>query len=533
MANRYNIYKLKIGSLNKLVRKVTNEGLIKQKTIQNGDYQLTFYFSENVEGNDVWWYTAYKDFFKEGIEEPQNYFYFGLLIIEKVSDKNIVYAVSLGKSHFYLNKFIVNHFGINVATRIADGTTTVLKKSRLFSGTKRQEISSYIAFQLDNYDAGESVEHIKLRATDESVWGDKSIVFADSIQFDYDEDPLDIVSIISEIETVLGQDPILELPKLEIVNNTELIGKLDLSLVEMLKGNDPSVTIEEFTSYGVNICFNYTNYNYKIYHYNDRKHEHKVDLDQSLTTDSIKGFFTKLDKQFSIDDIRIQFSDDTTSKFTKPLKELLDFHVVFEGENYFLKNGEWFLFNETFKEYLYKSLTKIKFEKDGYLSEKEYITWKKEKSKKIKDPSYIGDKLVYREYYFNFLKSENEGYILLDRQNESVTSLNKGARDYKVEVADLYKDNILWAVKIGKKNTEAIYNIAQSLTSIELIKKGNIEFDKTIDSCGLWFVLDEDIKSIDEINSIQVLLSIESWKKKIESFGLIPIIRISQRIDID
>ena len=41
---------------------------------------MTFYFSEKVEGNDVWWHETYKEFLISQDNSPKNIFYFGLLI---------------------------------------------------------------------------------------------------------------------------------------------------------------------------------------------------------------------------------------------------------------------------------------------------------------------------------------------------------------------------------------------------------------------------------------------------------------------
>jgi hypothetical protein len=80
MHNTYNIYKIRHERLADLSQKLTSVGLIEQKTLESNNYKMTFYFSENVDGNPIWWWQTYSDFFKEGIDEPKNYFYFGVLL---------------------------------------------------------------------------------------------------------------------------------------------------------------------------------------------------------------------------------------------------------------------------------------------------------------------------------------------------------------------------------------------------------------------------------------------------------------------
>ena len=106
MANTYNIYKVKFAKIDQLKEKLKSVGLVEQKTLEKDGYLKTFYFSEKVEGNEVWWWKAYRDFFNEGIEEPKNLFNFAVLVCQNITEPEKIFAVSLGKSHFYLSKFI-------------------------------------------------------------------------------------------------------------------------------------------------------------------------------------------------------------------------------------------------------------------------------------------------------------------------------------------------------------------------------------------------------------------------------------------
>lgn len=169
MGSTYNIYKVKFEKKDELLSKIGSVGLVEQKTQIYENYEMIFYFSEEIEGNDVWWYETYREFFKADITSPKNLFYFALLICINTDDPEEIYAVSLGKSHFYLSKFIESDFGITLAVRMADESTTLLKKSRYFTGTKRHEVSSYENFNKNSYDSGESVEHLKLKASNKEM----------------------------------------------------------------------------------------------------------------------------------------------------------------------------------------------------------------------------------------------------------------------------------------------------------------------------------------------------------------------------
>lgn len=528
MSNTYNIYKINFEKINELISKIVSVGLVEQKKQIYDNYEMTFYFSEDVEGNDVWWYETYKDFFNPNTRSPKNIFYFGLLICKNLDEPNEVYAVSLGKSHFYLSKFIELNFGITLAVRMGDEKTTILKKSRYFTGTKRHEVSSYENFNINSYESGESVEHLKIKASDHKVWGDKNIIFADSLQLNVNKTPNELAQILNDISDTLATEEVIKLPKLELVTDIELIEKLDSKIIESLTKN-ASINLEEMSVSGISISFRFNEHSYELIFKKERKHVAKLDLGNTFYISIISDFIEE-QKINNIDDLYVRFRIEESGRFTQPLKELLDFHTEEEKSNYFLKNGKWFKFNETFTEYLKKSLEQLEicFEKD--LVEEDYLIWKAAKEAKIKNGESVDDKITYREYYFNLELSNNNGYELLDRQLKAIQSLNVKGKKYKVEVADLYKENEIISVKISSNPQDLIYNIEQSKSSLELIKQGMIAFDYVLESASLWLALEKPISSIIEINSIQFLLALDSWKKRVEFFGLKPRIYISKHI---
>ncbi|MFH3639517.1 sporadically distributed protein, TIGR04141 family, partial [Acinetobacter baumannii] len=65
MGNTYNIYKIRPNKYDELIEKVEKVDLIEQKTIISGNYEMTFYFSEKLKGNEIWWWTTYREFFNK------------------------------------------------------------------------------------------------------------------------------------------------------------------------------------------------------------------------------------------------------------------------------------------------------------------------------------------------------------------------------------------------------------------------------------------------------------------------------------
>lgn len=528
MSNTYNIYRLKFEELDNLLKKINSVGLVEQKTQVYDNYEMTFFFSENIEGNDVWWHQTYKTFLNPQTKPPKNIFYFGLLICKNQDDPKEIYAVSLGKSHFYLSKFIQSDFGIGLAIRMANEQSILLKKSRYFTGTKRHDVSAYEKFNKDSYDSGESVEHLKLKASNTEVWGDKNIVFADSIQLDVSKEPSELPKILNDISDSMKDDEIIRLPKLDLVSDEMLINELNSLLLNSIVNSEGNVCIEEISISGININFRFNECNYELIFKKGRKEVAKLDIGNSLNIVEISSF-VKENNISNLDEIKVRFTREESNQYTKDLKEILDFYKEYEGSNYFLKNGKWFKFNQNFMEYLKKSLVGIELVNAHDLIEHEYLDWKSQKDNEIANGTNL-DKLTYREYYFNKKMSDENGYELLDRQLEMIRSLDPDGKKYKIEVADLLKDNEIISVKITTNTQDLIYNIEQSKSSLELIKQNQISVNCKLEAVALWIVYEKPISSIIEINSIQFLLALDSWKKRVQFFGLKPRVYISQHI---
>lgn len=527
MHNTYNIYRVKHSKLEELIEKISGVGLKEQKTIPSNNYSLKFFFSENIIGNEVWWWTTYREFFNDGVKEPRNKFNFALLLCTNTDSPETIFAVSLGKSHFFLSKFIEPDFGINLAVRMADENTILLKKSRYFAGSKRQEIASYKDFVKDNYEPGESVDHLKLKAADKDTWGDKNMIFADSIQMDRDIDPLQLTAVFDHIDKCMAGQEIISLPKLEPAP-TELLDFLDSLLTSSIKEMKGSVIIEEFEVQGISISFNFHNYSYQLSSKKPGQNSYdKISVGNSLDILDIQKYLLEHPYIDTINLVRVQFKSEDGSKFTKGLREVMDFHAEHDGNTYFLRGGEWYKFNQTFMAYLKKSLDSITTIRMEDLDEAEYLKWKAEKEQKIANNEDVENKITYREYYFNKRQSENNGYILLDRELEAIQSLEEKNKDYKFEIADLYKDKEIISVKISEDNHELIYNVEQSRGSVDLIKRGVIPFEHELEKAALWFVFENEIERITQQNSIQLLLAVEAWHKRVKYHNLTPQIYIS------
>ena len=136
---KFNIYKIIRNSKNDLISKLINVDLelVGSKMIDN--FTLEFYLSTEPDEVSIWWAEYYRSFF-EHEELPENKIYFGCLLIY---NDDIIYAISLGKTHFYLKEYCDLEFGIKLAERIIDVNNLRLKNSKFYKSKRNKSITSY------------------------------------------------------------------------------------------------------------------------------------------------------------------------------------------------------------------------------------------------------------------------------------------------------------------------------------------------------------------------------------------------------
>ncbi|VVN65945.1 hypothetical protein PS687_05219 [Pseudomonas fluorescens] len=332
--------------------------------------------------------------------------------------------------------------------------------------------------------------------------------------------------IFKIIEASFNDDKIIHLPKLESAN-IDISNDLDNQALAHLRDGEGSVGVDQFHVSGVSICFSFHDYDYVIKAKNSEGKLLSKQLGNTMDIEAVSEFFAENPDINDINNVSVQFRNEDAGRFTKGLKELLDMPVMLGEQQYFLKNGEWFFFNQVFMGYLKRSLSAVEVVLEEQLIETEFLAWQANKRANRKAGD---DKVDYREAYFNQKICNDRGYTLLDRELTAIRSLEKKRKNYQVEVADLYHKGEIISVKISKKKPELIYNIEQSKDSITLIKNNQIKFSKKLTSAAIWFVFEEDVKTITDVNSIQFLLAVEAWKKLVVGYALKPKIYISRHI---
>jgi uncharacterized protein (TIGR04141 family) len=514
---KYNIYKIIRSKLDELIFKFESVGLKKVSSRIIDNYYFDFYFSKEPPEISIWWVKVYNDFIPKE-ETPKNLAYFASLLIY---NDDVCYAVSMGKSHFYLKNYCDLDFGLNLAERIIDETKLTIKNAKYFSINKSKTITTYRGPSRIDYDSGESFHYIKAKTIDEKTWG-RTVSFGHSVCFNLNIKPDQLAQLISLIEETLKKPKILTLPRIEMIKDKESIKELDRKLALAIEKKEPNIQIDEVTMSGVDFIFSDKS-NYTIYL--KGKQECKLETEE-LTMPVLHEFLKKYNINLyeELENIKIKAINENQKPYTESLKHYIDF---VDAEKHCLMDGKWYKFNQDYVAYLEKEVNGILNEydpKDDLMMDEynEYLSRTGQDSKKM-----------YKEKYFNAMQ-EQKGYRLLDREIE------KFKNKYSVEKMDLYKDGTLFFVKIGTPQ-KLSYVINQSLATLEILKneKEFMKVDGEIINpkrfC-LWLVLDRTHRlsllpngqcKISEIESLIFHMKLVEWKKEVIRAGLEPYIKIN------
>lgn len=491
---KFNLYKINPGQRDELVEKLKSVGLSKIGSKNIDGFTLDFYFSKEPDAIDIWWTDIYKDFFGT-IEKPKNKIYFATLLIY---NSEVVYAVSLGKSHFYLKHFCDGDFGLNLAERIADDINPKIKNSKFYKSRKNKIITTYQEGSGIDFDSGESLHYLRAKTIDKDNWG-KTASFGHSAQFSIEIKPEELPDFIKKIEKTLKQDPRIKLPKVVLVQDKETQNKLDNLLGKVLAGSSQSSTIREsdITLSGVEFIFS-DQYEYSFYVRGDREsHTEKGEL----SINRLRQFISEknINLEIQLNDVKVKVHNEFGRDFSVSLKETLDF--VEEKERYCLIDGKWYQFNQSYLDFLKEEVDSIDF--------------------KIQEE--VADKT---EQEFNQRKGR-EGFVNCDRLNETL------CKKYKVEKLDLFKDNTLFFVKFGTPQ-KMNYAIDQAINTVKLLQNNQSKIqindeEKDIETICLWFVFDRKQKfnKLSKLNSLIFHMKLADWKRIVQNARYKPIIYVS------
>lgn len=450
------------------------------------------------------------------------------------------YGITFGFAYFLVDKYCDRNFAFNFARKLKykEVKTTALTTP---NSQRNKSINTYVNYNNFEFDSGESFTKIKAAVQlpkDFSIFKE-SIEVGNSIKFNMGQNSLEtIVDLILFIEEVLVNYPDqVKIPVFSKIVEEDLIDKLERKLHTAIKEETYTVNFSEIDIIGTNETFNHNDSTYKISCKNRQK------MIEMLTQEELQKFAEE--KQFILNDIILDLKvvsfQNGDSVRTDKIKDLIDY--TDDEERCLLSKGQWFKFNDDYLNYLADSINEIEViydpEYDFYKSEhKKFIERKfdlekgEDRYRGLEDDE-IKKKLknkYYSEKYYNINLQEKYGFENYDRDFSRVGTAT-------VEELDTYKDETIFAVKIGNSSGKLSYVVDQSLQTLKIYKHklSNSEIELDIDNIGLWIILDRKtqlplVSGKPDLNHLDMLIlknKIDHWKKEVRLSGYKPVIRIN------
>ena len=508
--------------------KIINSTFLKKRT----SYGFSLYLACNNDEKAVPWQWVLNEFEQDVIKKismPK------AVVLVEVDD--YIYAFTFGNSYFLVDRYCDREFGFDFARKqlLLEVKTTALIAP---SSRRNKIVNTYINYDELEFDSGESFAKIKAKADLNEGFSlfKPAIEMGSSIRFSTDRTALtSLAKIIDYVEDVIqnGEEH-YKIPVFSPVVDKELIADLDSSLQANIVDNPDNINISELDIVGVTEVFN-TNDGEYVLHY-----KRKQKNISQLTAIEIRNFCNEygFDYNSSVLSIKVESLKDGETISSDTIYSLVDY--TDDTRRCLLTKGKWYRYNDDYLSYLNDSLAEIQviYNSQYDFSKHDINDFIKQKYEENKDnPDYVGKtsnqvfdilrKKYYRECIFN-LKKEADGFQNKDRKIQPY----KGNR---YEVADLYKDNTIFATKIGNSSSKLCYAVDQSLTALKMYKHRTEEDLPEISKVVLWLVLERKkklplINGKPDITQLEMLMlknRIDQWKKEVRLQGFIPEIWIN------
>jgi uncharacterized protein (TIGR04141 family) len=497
---RVNVFRIPAHEREAMILKLKASQL---EAINSADYDGwmgTFYFSRNPPSTVVSWATAYVGLLPKGMV-PTNRSYFAAMVLIKDTE---CYAVSYGKTHFYLRPFCDYDFGIEVAKRIADEDDIRQKATKRFQGRRRKDIRSYTYNSRLEVESGESVDYLQAAVTPEcrAVFGLRG-KFGTSVELN----PTITVSRLGEFMNALEQEITkparFALPRTMIISDAAEIERFDRLLIDELTSDagPADFALNSYDLYGVDFVFTSEgSYTLSCPGYP------KLDLD-NLDISQLKAYITA--NELAPEDIlriKVRHQADDAPSYTHTIKEVLDF--VADDERVLLTNGRWMVFNQDYLRFLDDFINEIAVEPTE--SQFKVVTGG--------EPAFNKSKAI-----------QSAGYTVADTNFD----IFQTRATTPIEAWDLQRDTTVYAVKFGTSQ-KLSYVCDQALAVLELLRnKAEVRRIPNFQSYCLWFgyTSKKPVTDIATTNSIIFKQKIEAWARKARDLGIEPVIKLSHKPD--
>ncbi|WP_394982648.1 DUF6119 family protein [Scardovia wiggsiae] len=496
----------------------------KNATIPNG-WSFELYFSNGQKDRSIKWNWLLTQFDRKPITvaTPPK----AVLIIKHPKS---MYVVTFGSSFFLVDKYCDRDFAFNYARKVQfNGIKTNTLTAP--NSHRNKTVNTYIDYNELDFGSGEAFAKLKakLDPSEAGTLFKPTLEIGTSIKFIIKEENLTtIIRLIQYVERVCASEIIKQkIPVFSEVRDKEQLQRLEKRLSEAWVGS--TISIPELEVIGTTEIFNSADYDCTLEWHKKRKPV------TSLSYSDVMSFYNELNsKPSSTLDVKVTLEIQNEPSASVPVKEIIEW--TDDEEQCFLSKGKWYKYNNDYIDYLSDSISEIETHYDSKYDftlerYKEFINTlgKKEESK-----------YTYAEDAFNNIMSLNYGFENRDREIKRI-------KGHPYEPMDLYKDNTIYTVKIGKTAAKLCYSVDQSLATLKGYKSNRSDFYKEkngedntlqIDTFAIWLVLVRSSKlplksdGTPDINGLKMLTlknRLDQWKKEVRLQGFKPIIYINYR----
>ena len=517
---KYNLYKILKQDQPRLVRAFKRFGL-KEETSRNIEgFTIDFYLG--VDQKEVWWMSHYSGWISNETKLDPDYSllnrsHYGAVLI---TNDNLCYVVSLGKTHFCLQEYIEVEFGIEFAKKGLNDKSITLTRSNSFGGKKRISINSYLTNTALEPESGESIVSLKGGSINNENLGDE-ISCGNSVSFYIREsEPEDLPKLIANVEEILQAEDRFDIPTSIKIKDEIRITELDDELSHKLINCAEEINYQQIIEAG-NFEFLFRG-EYVVQYFVFERNRILLDGDINFFNiiQAIRDKGLELN-QNNILKIRVKLENKDGSDTLLPIKYFIDY---VNDDNCYLHGLHWYQFNEKYLEELDKSVDRIQIERISKFDESKmvYHRW-----------ANIYDVDTDQWYFERFF---NEKYMTREefRNADRLVTLpkNDDFRRYKLEIADSIRKGTLAMVKKG--NTQKLnYVLDQAMATYEYLRLKNWSFvyrnrQVRMDTMCLVMLFDRGpFEKFSDLKSLILKIKLNEWRRKLVNAGVNPVVWLS------
>lgn len=493
---KLNIFKIPSGQWGSMKKALADKGLVETSQFEQDGWSGQFLFCANPPLGAIPWVRTFASFIGEG--EYFNRTYFGVMLFQKETSR---YAITFGKSHFFVRPYCDYDFGVELGKRIANENDISQTASRRYQGRQRKDIRSFTENSRLSVPPGSSVEFLQGRILPEKieVFGSRA-KFGASALIEPDISPDKIGALLSQIDTEIAGKANFKLPRTLVLSSEEEIARYDQKLVDELisEVGISDIATDTFDLFGVDFVFASSgSFLIKCGHFKPRK----VDR---LTMKEVKDYIAEHDIPHNkVLSLKITHLRENDPEFTQSIKEAVDF--ICDEDLVVLRGGKWLKFNEDYLEALDAAVRKIE----------------------VEDPEPDLAEIVLTEPAFND-SLVDRGYQIADKDFEIL----KTSGEAPSEAWDLQRGDTVYAVKFGTPQ-KLNYVVDQASNVLELIHNGaNLHPLPNFKRYCLWFGYRAKRRpeSLADSGSIILKQKVEAWARQCQDVGFTPVIKISRKL---